>query len=79
MDVRVGTDGKSDCLVAARRTARGSVSIDTANRDLVEAGIRAIAEATLQALGAPAVMLEIRDQGALDYVLTARRSRLLSE
>ncbi|MCX6094154.1 MAG: aldolase/citrate lyase family protein [Candidatus Bipolaricaulota bacterium] len=72
MEARVGSDAKADCLVVARQAERASVAVATKNRNLLENGIRAVAEGVLAALGRPGVAVEVQDQGALDYVLAAR-------
>jgi citrate lyase subunit beta/citryl-CoA lyase len=72
MEVRVGSDAKADCFVVARRAKRASLVVSTKNRDLLEPGIRTVAESILDTLGAPAVEVEVQDVGALDYVLAAR-------
>jgi citrate lyase subunit beta/citryl-CoA lyase len=72
MEARVGAEAKGDCLVVARQAERASVAVATKNRNLLETGIRAVAEAVLEALGKPGVAIEVQDQGALDYVLAAR-------
>ncbi|MEN6368777.1 MAG: aldolase/citrate lyase family protein [Thermotogota bacterium] len=72
MEARVGSDAKADCLVVARQAERASVAVATKNRNLLETGIRAVAEGVLDALGKPGVVVEVQDQGALDYVLAAR-------
>ncbi|MDD5220042.1 MAG: aldolase/citrate lyase family protein [Candidatus Bipolaricaulis sp.] len=72
METRVGSDAKADCLVTARAAERASVTVATKNRNLLETGIRAVAEAVIESFGSPAVAIEVQDQGALDYVLAAR-------
>ncbi|MDD5263400.1 MAG: aldolase/citrate lyase family protein [Candidatus Bipolaricaulis sp.] len=72
MEARVGAEAKGDCLVVARQAERASVTVATKNRNLLETGIRTVAEAVLEALGTPGVAIEVQDQGALDYVLAAR-------
>ncbi len=72
MDARVGSDAKADCLVVARQAERASVAVVTKNRNLLETGIRTVAEGVLDALGRPGVAVEVQEQGALDYVLAAR-------
>jgi citrate lyase subunit beta/citryl-CoA lyase len=70
MNPRIGIEEKNDCVVEiAGKRAR--IEVSTKNESLVEAGIRAVAEETLEALGAK-LGLGVADQGALDYVIAAR-------
>jgi citrate lyase subunit beta/citryl-CoA lyase len=72
MEIRIGSEGKADCLVVARSAQRASITVRSKSPDLVEVGVRAVVDAMLEALGNPAVALDVQEAGALDYVLAAR-------
>ncbi len=72
MEIRCGSEAKGDCLVVADSDAGPKIDVSTKGEQLLEAGLRAVVEETLEALDATGLSLEITDRGALDYVITAR-------
>ena len=72
MDVRIGSETKGDCTVEVRSKGDGGIEVETKNAELLEEGIRTVAEETVSELGGGDVALKIADYGALDYVIAAR-------
>jgi citrate lyase subunit beta/citryl-CoA lyase len=71
MDVRIGSETKGDCTVEVRSDCRG-IEVETKNAELLEGGIRTVADETVSVLGDGDIALKIADYGALDYVIAAR-------
>ncbi|MEA3355901.1 MAG: aldolase/citrate lyase family protein [Candidatus Bipolaricaulota bacterium] len=67
-----GTEAKRDCQVTVTRAKSIEIKIDTTNRNLLVAGIRAVVEETVAALGVKGARVDVVDSGALDYVVSAR-------
>jgi len=75
----VGSDAKGDCRVTLEAASDLHIEVATKAQQLVEPGIRTVAETTLRRFGSANVTLKIEDTGALDYVLAARIETALRE
>ena len=72
MDARIGSDNKGDCIAVATSDKGLKLSVTTKAPQLLEAGLRRIAEQALSRMGIENACLELDDAGALDYVVAAR-------
>ena len=72
MEGRSGTDAKGDCIVEVRSKDGGGIAVETRNTELLERGLYAAIEETVERLGVRDVSVEVKDLGALDYVIAAR-------
>ena len=72
MDARIGTDAKGDCIAVATSEKGPRLSVTTKASQLLESGLRNLAEETLSKLGVEDVCLDLADAGSLDYVVAAR-------
>jgi len=70
--VKIGSEGKGDCLITVAPSASLKIEIEAGNARLVERGIRIVIEATAEVMGITAAKFTVLDRGALDYVLSAR-------
>ena len=70
MGSRISTQDKGDCIVGLGGDT-GALEIQTKNERLLAAGLRAVVEGTMSALGMD-VPICVTDAGALDYVIAAR-------
>jgi citrate lyase subunit beta/citryl-CoA lyase len=68
----VGSDGERDGRVTATPGGKLSVVVVVENRELLERGIREVAEETLAALKVKSGTYRVEDNGALDFVIAAR-------
>ena len=72
MEARIGSDAKGDCIAVATTEKGPQLSVTTKAAQLLEGGLRALAERTLAQMGVSDACLELADAGSLDYVVTAR-------
>lgn len=72
MEARIGSEAKGDCIVVATSGKGPRLSVTTKAPQLLEAGLRRIAEKTLCRMTAEDATLDLTDFGALDYVVAAR-------
>ena len=75
--ITVGSENKGDCLITVAPSASLEIEIEAGNAALVERGIRAVVEATAEAMEITAAKVTVVDRGALDYVLSARMETAL--
>jgi len=72
MEARIGSDAKGDCTAIATSESGPKLSVTTKAAELLETGLRTIAERTLADLDVADASIELADAGALDYVVAAR-------
>jgi len=72
MDARIGTEAKGDCIAVATSEKGPRLSVTTKAAQLLEGGLRKLAEETLSQMGVEDACLELVDAGSLDYVVAAR-------
>ena len=70
--VVVGSENKSDCIVRVSRSGKTGINLTTGNEKLFGAGLRAVIEETLSALGNDRLRIDLEEHGALDCVIRAR-------
>ena len=72
MDVRIGTEAKGDCIATVTSEKGPKLSVTTKAAQLLEGGLRKLAEETLSRMGVGDACLDLADAGSLDYVVAAR-------
>lgn len=73
----IGSTNKADCRITITPSNTLQIEVATKNRELLETGIRAVATKVCSALGIQKGAIAVEDQGALDYVITARVEQAL--
>ncbi len=71
-EVVFGSANKGDCTVRVKPCEQPQIKIVTENEHLFAAGVKAVVEEALSALGADQICLSAEDHGAVDYVVMAR-------
>ncbi len=68
----IGSDNRGDCRVTVKPADALQIEVATKNRDLFEPGIRKVVFEVVSQLGVKEAAISVEDQGALDYVISAR-------
>jgi len=68
----IGSDNRGDCRVTVKPADALQVDVATKNRQLFEQGIRKVVFEVVSQLAVKKVTIAVEDQGALDYVISAR-------
>ncbi len=68
----IGSENKGDCRVTVKPADTLHIEVTTKNRDLFEPGIRKVVFEVVSQLGVKKATISVEDQGALDYVISAR-------
>ncbi len=72
MVVRIGSEGKGDCVVEVVADADGVIDLETKSPELLGDGLREVVEGTRRELAADGMSIRLVDAGGLDYVIRAR-------